>query len=76
MTKLTFCGIGDEPNTLPPDVWPICDHLFMSKELHNPENRKDLIENETHLYEWSEKVYASNDTREIWERVVKKREFK
>lgn len=67
---------GDEVNfckdDYPPQCWPITDTLFMARELHRPENKTQLIDNEAYLHGWSEKVFSSIDTRKMQKATKKK----
>ena len=57
----------------PPNAWPIADTLFIARELHKPENKTQLIDNEAYLQGWSDKLFSSADTRKMREKAMKKR---
>ena len=56
----------------PPNAWPIADTLFVARELHEPENKTQLIDSEAYLQGWSDKLFSSADTRKMREKAMKK----
>jgi hypothetical protein len=60
---------------LNPDRWLVQDRLWISKSMHVEAKKTLLIDNEAFLQGWGEKLFASDDTRKLWKKGLRKRKL-
>jgi hypothetical protein len=56
-----------------PDGWLVTGRLWITRSMHDPKEKSQLIDNEAFLQGWSEKLYSSNETIKMWKQALKKR---
>ena len=62
----------EEDQAWPLTLWPITDSGFIARDRHRPSKKSQLIQNEVYLNGWSEKVFASGDTKKMRKKATKK----